>query len=124
MFTATRYITSGIAEEVGLDLQILLWSLIDIWKKEYKDTIDYLQVFELEVVESGTPNIRVTHRQEVPPREEEHYFRVSTPLEASTPFYKYVTTRILYTYNNIRNYCYVISIYKIYIYFINIIPNT
>ncbi len=82
MFTATRYITSGIAEEVGLDLQILLWSLIDIWKKEYKDTIDYLQVFELEVVESDTPNIRVTHRQEVPPREEEHYFRVSTPLEA------------------------------------------
>ncbi len=78
----TRYVTSGIAEEVGLDLQILLWSLIDIWKKEYKDAIDYLQVIELEVVEFRTLNIRVIHKKEVPLKEEEHNFLVSTPLEA------------------------------------------
>ena len=46
MFNNSRYLTKGINEEVPLNLQILLWSMIDstLIKK------DYLQVFNIKVV--------------------------------------------------------------------------
>ena len=50
MFNKERYLTRGISNEIPLEIQILLWSMID--KLNVKK--DYLQVFEIE------------HRQEVP----------------------------------------------------------
>ena len=50
MFNKERYLTRGISNEIPLEIQILLWSMID--KLNVKK--DYVQVFEIE------------HRQEVP----------------------------------------------------------
>ena len=53
-----RYITRGINEKIDLQLQILLWSLVDDLKVEK----DYLQVFKL----SRTGEvINIEHIQEV-----------------------------------------------------------
>lgn len=54
-----RYITRGINEKIDLQLQILLWSLVDDLKVEK----DYLQVFKLSRVENF---INIEHIQEVP----------------------------------------------------------
>lgn len=54
-----RYITRGINEKIDLQLQILLWSLVDNLKVEK----DYLQVFKLSRVGDV---INIEHTQEVP----------------------------------------------------------
>ena len=54
-----RYITRGINEKIDLQLQILLWSLVDDLKVEK----DYLQVFKLNRVGNF---INIEHIQEVP----------------------------------------------------------
>ena len=62
MFNNSRYLTKGINEEVPLNLQILLWSMIDstLIKK------DYLQVFNIKVVNKNANLIEITHSQEQP----------------------------------------------------------
>ena len=62
MFDNSRYLTKGINEEVPLNLQILLWSMIDstLIKK------DYLQVFNIKVVNKNANLIEITHSQEKP----------------------------------------------------------
>ena len=54
-----RYITRGINEKLDLQLQILLWNLVDDLKIEK----DYLQVFKLS---SGGDVVNIEHTQEVP----------------------------------------------------------
>lgn len=71
MFGVKRYATRGLADEVGLDIQMVLWSLIDVRKKTGK--IDYLQIFELSVAkQNGQPIQKIIHRQEVPPMRDEY----------------------------------------------------
>lgn len=59
-----RFMTRAIAETVPVELQVLLWRLIDI-QIEQGEKLDYLQVFELENVAGKQ---KVVHRQEVPSR--------------------------------------------------------
>lgn len=67
MFTSKRYATRGIATEVGLDIQLTLWSMIDKRKKTGIE-VDYLQVFELSINSKGGISVqKVIHRQECPP---------------------------------------------------------
>ncbi|MEN6411941.1 MAG: DUF960 family protein [Veillonellales bacterium] len=74
MFTAKRYATRGITEKLGLDLQLLLWSLIDRRKKTGIE-VDYLQVFELSVIQKNGVAIQsVIHKQEIPPANDIYYF--------------------------------------------------
>lgn len=56
MFDKDRYLTRGVSEEISLEIQILLWSMIG----KIKIKKDYLQVFEIE------------HRQEIPKYKKEH----------------------------------------------------
>lgn len=66
MFTSEQYATRGIDSKVGLDLQLLLWLLIDK-RKEKGIAVDYLQVFELSVIQKyGIAIQSVIHKQEVP----------------------------------------------------------
>lgn len=59
-----RYSTIGIQREVPLNLQLLLWSLIDDLNSI---DIDYLQVFELFIVKDNYGTMqKITHRQEQP----------------------------------------------------------
>ena len=41
-----RYSTRGIADDVDIGIQLMLWSMIDEWKSKGKK-LDYLQVFDL-----------------------------------------------------------------------------
>ncbi|EEH97072.1 hypothetical protein CSBG_00698 [Clostridium sp. 7_2_43FAA] len=54
-----RYITRGVNERIDLQLQILLWSLVDDLQIEK----DYLQVFKLSRV---VDVVNIEHTQEVP----------------------------------------------------------
>ena len=67
-FTGDRYATIGIQTEIPLELQIILWGMID-------DNIrtglkmDYLQVFELSATyKNGELVQEITHKQEQPRR--------------------------------------------------------
>ena len=59
MFNKERYLTRGISNEIPLEIQILLWSMID--KLNVKK--DYLQVFEIEPIDANL--LKIEHRQEV-----------------------------------------------------------
>ncbi len=58
--TENRYMTRKVAEEIPLEINILLWNLID----ELNVEKDYLQVFELNSIGEGI--VEVIHKQEVP----------------------------------------------------------
>jgi hypothetical protein len=74
MFTSERCATRGINNKLGLDLQLLLWLLIDK-RKEKGVEVDYLQVFELAVIQKDGIAIQsVIHKQEVPPASDTYYF--------------------------------------------------
>lgn len=55
-----RYMTRKIVEEIPLEINILLWNLID----ELHIEKDYLQIFELNPIEEGV--LEIIHKQEVP----------------------------------------------------------
>ena len=55
-----RYMTREIAEEIPLEINILIWSLIDGLTIEK----DYLQIFELNPIGKGI--VEIIHKQEVP----------------------------------------------------------
>jgi uncharacterized protein YecE (DUF72 family) len=80
MFTnkTKRYMTRAIAEELHMEIAIILWQLIDR-QKEQELVIDYLQIFELSVSEDH--QLAITHRQEIPERSETWII----PLEDAEP---------------------------------------
>ncbi|CEQ15123.1 DUF960 family protein [Paraclostridium sordellii] len=55
-----RYMTRELAEEIPLEINILIWSLIDSLTIEK----DYLQIFELNPIGKGI--FEIIHKQEVP----------------------------------------------------------
>jgi hypothetical protein len=74
MFTSTRYMTQGIQNEVGLDLQLCLWSLIDA-RLLTNEPMDYLQIFVLKIeFDNGHAIQKVIHKQEEPEYESIHLF--------------------------------------------------
>ena len=67
MFHNPRYLTRGIDSHVPKDLQLTLWSMIDLNEGEK----DYLQVFSIECCKGCTV---ITHSQGVPVYEKVFYF--------------------------------------------------
>ncbi len=57
MFNGKRFVTSGIAEKVPLELQVIMWNMIDTMDEPK----DYLQVFYL-LEENGKQ--KIVHSQE------------------------------------------------------------
>ena len=55
-----RYMTKEIAENLPIEMTVLLWDLIDYLTIE----IDYLQIFEINPLGLGI--VEVVHKQEVP----------------------------------------------------------
>lgn len=66
MFEKDRYLTRGVLEEIPLEIQILLWSMI----VGIKIKKDYLQVFEIEPIKNSL--LKIEHRQEIPKYKKEH----------------------------------------------------
>ena len=72
MFNGKRFVTSGIAEKVPLELQMILWDMIDTMDEPR----DYLQVFDLSE-ENGKQ--KIVHAQEQPEYMKEYLFETGTP---------------------------------------------
>ncbi|MEC3822281.1 DUF960 family protein, partial [Clostridioides difficile] len=62
-----RYMTREIAENLPIEITILLWDLIDNLDIEK----DYLQIFEINPIGLGV--VEIVHRQEVPEYEASIY---------------------------------------------------
>ena len=60
MFTNKRYLTREVADRVPLEIQILMWNLVE----EIEGEKDYLQVFE--VIPNGREFVEIIHKQEIP----------------------------------------------------------
>lgn len=56
-----RYITRGISEQLSLDLQILLWHMVE--EKDNQPHTDYLHIFKLQEDDNM---LSITHEQEQP----------------------------------------------------------
>ncbi|AWI03102.1 DUF960 family protein [Clostridium drakei] len=81
MFDKNRYITRGVKEEIGLDIQILIWSYIDALKKRKDINVDYLQVFELNTINRNDIfNQKLVHKQELAPYEKLYLLNVEEPV--------------------------------------------
>ncbi len=82
IFANWMYATRGIIAEVEPSLQTLLWELLDA-KAESGQELDYLQIFELSVVDTPAGKVqRIVHRQEQPFFRDIHEcLRVEYPIE-------------------------------------------
>ena len=79
MFENKRHFTKGVKAIIEFELQILIWSLIDNWRDKIE--LDYLQVFELSVVEfDGIMIQKIIHTQEIPPYKEEGLYKIEEPV--------------------------------------------
>lgn len=56
-----RYITRGISESIPLELQILLWHMVE--ERDNQDHTDYLHIFRLQ---EDDKMLSITHEQEQP----------------------------------------------------------
>lgn len=75
-----RYKTIGVQMEIPSELQVLLWKLQE--EIRCKQTrIDYLQVYELKIIErkDGREQV-VLHRSEYPNYEKLHHFQIGEPI--------------------------------------------
>ena len=62
-----RYITRGISEQLSLDLQILLWHMVE----ENQPHTDYLHIFKLQEDDNM---LSITHEQEQPAYKLEYHY--------------------------------------------------
>lgn len=72
-----RYITSGVNEQISIDIQLFCLQCYEVVKATGK--YDYLQVFELKQVAEHTQQIE--HRQEVPEYNQVYQLRSINPIE-------------------------------------------
>lgn len=76
-----RYITRGVNSTLSIQLQLLLWNLIDTLEQEESTELDYLQVFNLKrITDNEKYNLIITHSQEVPKYEKKYMFYVDNPI--------------------------------------------
>lgn len=55
-----RYIIKGIANNVPLELQFFMWYLIEDLKETVEE-VDYLQVFDVSVIDEIENKVRIIH---------------------------------------------------------------
>lgn len=81
-FTGERYITIGIQNEIPVEIQAVMWGMIDDNKRQGK-ILDYLQVFELQAVYKKGERVQaITHRQEQPRRKKTIIIKSVNPITA------------------------------------------
>ena len=73
MFKNSRYLTKGVQENISLELQIFIWDCID----NLSEPKDYLQVFNLSVVDSLQ---RIIHSTEEPEYKKEYLMPSDNPI--------------------------------------------
>ncbi len=72
-FDSHRYITRGVADEIPISIQIMLFESIEIMREKVSE-LDWLQVMKLEgITKDGVSVLHVLHEQEVPEGHIEYY---------------------------------------------------
>lgn len=66
-----KYVTKAVSEEISVEIQALLWGLMDILATKRKERMDYLQVFEISATKK---HIHIVNKQEKPPIQEKFVF--------------------------------------------------
>jgi len=67
----TRYLTRGIRDKVSLQIQIILWTLVDELVNSSTNA-DYLQIFTFKI---ENDELIITHKQEEPEYEVEYHIK-------------------------------------------------
>ena len=81
-FTGSRYISSGIGNEISVELQTILWDMIDEERRQ-GEILDYLQIFKLRLIyENGVEIQEITHYQEQPRRKKKITIEAANPITA------------------------------------------
>jgi len=79
MFDGEKYSTCGIATQIPIYIQNILWYMVDI----IPEPKDYLQVFELsEVIKDGSAKQKILHTQENPKYVSENIISVKEVITA------------------------------------------
>ncbi|MDY3000166.1 MAG: DUF960 family protein [Romboutsia timonensis] len=60
-----KYMTIGIKENLGIDMQLFIWSEIEK-RINLKEDVDYLQVFNIKIVDEINDIVEIEHTQEIP----------------------------------------------------------
>ena len=60
-----KYMTIGIKENLGIDIQLFIWSEIEK-RINLKEDVDYLQVFNIKIVDDINDIVEIEHTQEIP----------------------------------------------------------
>lgn len=60
-----KYMTIGIKENLGIDIQLFIWSEIEK-RINLKEDVDYLQVFNIKIVDEINDIVEIEHTQEIP----------------------------------------------------------
>ena len=60
-----KYITIGIKEQIGIDIQLFMWNEIEK-RINLKKELDYLQVFNISIIDEDKGIVKIEHTQEIP----------------------------------------------------------
>ncbi|HBE9726360.1 TPA: hypothetical protein KNI71_002543 [Clostridioides difficile] len=60
-----KFMTIGVKENVSLEIQLFMWNEIEE-RINSKEKIDYLQVFNLSIIDKELGIVKIDHSQEVP----------------------------------------------------------
>ena len=60
-----KYITIGIKEQIGIDIQLFMWNEIEK-RINLKKELDYLQVFNIRIIDKDKGIVKIEHTQEIP----------------------------------------------------------
>ena len=60
-----KFITIGVKENISLDIQLFMWNEIEK-RINSKEQVDYLQIFNLTIIDEVLGIVEIGHTQEVP----------------------------------------------------------
>lgn len=60
-----KYMTIGIKEQIGIDIQLFMWNEIEK-RINLKKELDYLQVFNISIIDEDKGIVKIEHTQEIP----------------------------------------------------------
>lgn len=60
-----KYMTIGIKEQIGIDIQLFMWNEIEK-RINLKKELDYLQVFNISTIDKDKGIVKIEHTQEIP----------------------------------------------------------
>lgn len=60
-----KFITIGVKENISIDIQLFMWNEIEK-RINSKEQVDYLQIFNLTIIDEVLGIVEIEHTQEIP----------------------------------------------------------